>query len=80
MTNGNAHIIFSCRDTEWSKLQVQKRQTHAHLLDIVKEHCLTQIVNVPSGHETLRQSRINVDATSCIDVDATLYKCHVLAG
>ena len=36
----------------------------------------------PSGHATLRQRRINVDATSwrCIDVDATLYKRHMPAG
>ena len=36
----------------------------------------------PSGHATLTQRRINVDATSrrCIDVDTTLYKRHVPAG
>ena len=35
-----------------------------------------------SGHATLRQRRVNVDAISwrCIDVDATLYKRHVPAG
>ena len=36
----------------------------------------------PSGHATLSQRRINVNATSgrCINVDTTLHKCHVPAG
>ena len=36
----------------------------------------------PSGHMTLIQRRLNVDATSwrCIDVEPTLYKRHVPAG
>ena len=36
----------------------------------------------PSGHMTLKQRRLNVDATSwrCIDVEPTLYKRHVSAG
>ena len=37
---------------------------------------------LPSGHMTLIQRRLNVDATSwrCIDVEPTLYKRHVPAG
>ena len=36
----------------------------------------------PSGHMTLIQRRLNVDATSwrCIDVEPTLYKRHMPAG
>ena len=38
-------------------------------------------LDLPSGHMTFIQRRINVDATSwrCIDVNATLYKRHVHA-
>ena len=44
--------------------------------DVVSCHA---ILAVPSEHTTLRQRRINVDATSwrCIDVNATLYKRHL---
>ena len=40
------------------------------------------LVILPSGHMTLIQRCLNVDATSrrCIDVEPTLYKHHVPAG
>ena len=51
------------------------------------DNCMTMMKvkskdNQPSRQVTLRQRRINVDATSwrCIDVDTTLYKRHVPAG
>ena len=55
MSNRNAHVLiggdFNCGDIEWSTTQVphgvQKRQTHQQLLDIIGEHCLTQVVNFP---------------------------------
>ena len=42
--------------------------------DVMKIH--------PSGHMTVIQRRMNVDATSwrCLDGNATLYKRHVPAG
>ena len=53
MSNRNAHVLiggdFNCGDIEWSTMQVphrvQKRQTQ-QLLDIIGEHCLTQVVNI----------------------------------
>ena len=38
--------------------------------------------NVPSGHMTLLQRHIAVDAKSWryIDAEATFYKCHLTAG
>ena len=56
MSNRNAHVLiggdFNCGDIEWSTMQVphgvQKRQTQQQLLDIIGEHCLTQVVNIPT--------------------------------
>ena len=53
MSNRNAHVFiggdFNCGDIEWSTMPqgVLKRQTLQHFLDIIGEHCLTQVVNVP---------------------------------
>ena len=30
---------------------VQKRQSQQHLLDIIGEHCLTQVVNIPTHND-----------------------------
>lgn len=59
MSNGNAHVLvggdFNCGDIEWSTLQVPpgapKRQMQLQLVDIVKEHCLAQVVNIPTRQE-----------------------------
>ena len=56
MSNRNAHVLiggdFNCGDIEWSTMQVphgvQKRQTQQQLLDNIGEHCLTQVVNIPT--------------------------------
>ena len=56
MSNRNAHVLiggdFYCGDIEWSTMQVphgvQKRQTQQQVLDIIGEHCLTQVVNIPT--------------------------------
>ena len=56
MSNRNAHVLiggdFNCGDIEWSTMQVpeggQKRQTQQQLLDIIGEHCLTQVVSIPT--------------------------------
>ena len=55
ISNRNAHVLvggdFNCGDIEWSTMQipqgVQKRQTQQQFLDIIGEHCLTQVVNIP---------------------------------
>ena len=59
MSNANAHILvggdFNSGDIEWSSMQVphgvSKRQTQQQLLDIIKEHCLAQVVNIPTRQE-----------------------------
>ena len=59
MLNRNAHVLvggdFNCGDIEWSHMQVphgvQKRQSQQQLLDIIGEHCLTQVVNIPTRND-----------------------------
>ena len=58
MSNRNAHVLvgdFNCGDIEWSNMQVpqgvQKRQSQQQLLDIIGEHCLTQVVNIPTRND-----------------------------
>ena len=59
MSNRNAHVLvggdFNCGDIEWSHKQVphgvQKRQSQQQLLDIIGEHCLTQVVNIPTRND-----------------------------
>jgi len=56
MSNKNAQILvggdFNCGDIDWKNLSVSpgasKGQAQRQLVDIVKEHCLTQIVDVPT--------------------------------
>ena len=56
MSNRNALVLiegdFNCGDIEWGTMQVphrvHKRQTQQQLLDIIGEHCLTQVVNIPT--------------------------------
>ena len=59
MSNRNAHVLvggdFNCGDIEWSHMQVphgvQKRQSQQQILDIIGEHCLTQVVNIPTRND-----------------------------
>ena len=59
MLNRTAHVLvggdFNCGDIEWSHMQVphgvQKRQSQQQLLDIIGEHCLTQVVNIPTKND-----------------------------
>ena len=61
-------------DTEW----------YPDLLCMPNSNKIKRIVskNIPSGHMTSIQRRLNDDATSwrCIDVETTLYRRHVSAG
>ena len=60
MSNQNAHVLvggdFNCGDIEWSHMQVshgvQRIQSQQQLLDIIGEHCLTQVVNIPTRNDT----------------------------
>ena len=59
MSNRHARVLiggdFNCGDIERSNMQVphgvQKRQSQQQLLDIIGEHCLTQVVNVPACND-----------------------------
>ena len=59
MLNRKAHVLvggdFSCGDIELSHMQVphrgQKRQSQQQLLDVIGEHCLTQVVNIPTHND-----------------------------
>ena len=59
MLNRNAYVLvggdFHCGDIEWSNMQkahgVQKRQSQQQLFDIIGEHCLTQVVNIPTSND-----------------------------
>ena len=59
MSNRNAHVLvggdINCSDIEWSHMQVphgvQKRRSQQQLLDITGEHCLTQVVNIPTRND-----------------------------
>ena len=56
MSNRNSHVLiggdFNYGDIECSTMQVtpgaHKRQTQQQLLDIIGEHCLIQVVNIPT--------------------------------
>ena len=59
MSNRNAHVlvggVFNWGDIEWSHMQVphgvQKRQSQQQLLDIIGEHCLTRVENIPTRND-----------------------------
>ena len=54
MSNKNAHVLvvgdFNCGNIEWSSMQipegVPQRHVQSHLLEIVQDHCLSQVVNI----------------------------------
>ena len=53
MSNNNANVLvrgdFNCGNIDWSTMQVPEgvpqRQVQSQLLEIVQDHCLSQIVN-----------------------------------
>ena len=59
MSNRNAYVLvggdFNCGDIEWSLMKVpqrvQKRQSQQQLLDIIGEHRLTQVVDLPMSND-----------------------------
>ena len=74
MSNRKSHVLvgrdFNGGDIVWNHMQVphgvQKRQSQKQLLDIIGEHCLTQVVNIPTHNEktldllfTYAQSPVN---------------------
>ena len=54
MSNKNAHVLiggdFNCGNIEWSTMQVPEgvpnRRVQSQLLEIVQDHCLSQVVNI----------------------------------
>ena len=54
MSNKNAHVLvggdFNCGNFEWSTMQVPEgvpnRRVKSQLLEIVQDHCLSQVVNI----------------------------------
>ena len=54
MSNKNAHVLvgddFNCGNIEWSTMQVPEevpnRHVQSQLLEIAREHCLAQVVNI----------------------------------
>ena len=54
MSNKNAHVLvggdFNCGDIEWSTMQVPegvpKRPVQTKLVEIIQDHCLSQMVNI----------------------------------
>ena len=53
MANKNAHVLvggdFNSRNIEWSTMHVpevvSQRQVQSQLLEIVQDHCLSQVIN-----------------------------------
>ena len=54
MSKENAHVLvwgdFNCGNIEWSSMQVPEgvpqRHVQSQLLEIVQDHCLSQVVNI----------------------------------
>ena len=54
MANKNAHVLvggdFNCGNIEWSTMQVPEgvpnRRVQNQLLEIMQDHCLSQVVNI----------------------------------
>ena len=54
MSNKNAHVLvggdFNCGNIEWSTIKVPEgvpnRRVQNQLLEIVQDHCLSQVVNI----------------------------------
>ena len=59
MANKNAHVLlggdFNCGDVEWSTMQVPEgvpqRPVQIQLLEIIKDHCLSQVVKIPTRND-----------------------------
>ena len=59
MANKNAHVLlggdFNCGDVEWSTMRVPEgvpqRPVQSQLLEIIKDHCLSQVVKIPTRND-----------------------------
>ena len=59
MAYKNAHVFlggdFNCRNVEWSTMQVPEgvpqRQVQCQLLELIKDHCLSQVVKIPTRND-----------------------------
>ena len=60
MANKNAHVLlgddFNCGNVEWSTMQVSEgvpqRHGQCQLLEHIKYHCLSQVVNIPTRNDS----------------------------
>ena len=59
MANKNAHVLlggdFNCGNVEWSTMQVTEgvpqRPVQSQLLEIIKDHCLSQVLKIPTRND-----------------------------
>ena len=59
MSYKNSQVLlegdFNCGDIDWSRLYVPlgmpKKQVQSQLVDIAQEHCLSQVVDIPTRQE-----------------------------
>ena len=59
MTKKNAHVLlggdFNCGNVEWSTMQVPEgvpqRQVQCQLLELIKDHCLSQVAKIPTRND-----------------------------
>ena len=59
MAYKNSHVLIggdlNCEDIDWNKLYVHlgmpRGQVQSHLVDIVQEHCLSQVIDIPTRQE-----------------------------
>ena len=46
---------FNCGNVEWSTMQVPEgvpqRQVHCQLFELIKDHCLSQVVKIPTRND-----------------------------
>ena len=59
MAYQNSHVLmggdFNCGDIDWDKLYVPlgmpRRQVQNHLVGIAQEHCLSQVIHIPTRQD-----------------------------
>ena len=71
MAYKNSHVLiggdFNCGDIDWNKLYVPlgmpRRQVQSHLVDIVQEYCLSQVIDIPTRQERTLDILLTNNAT-----------------
>ena len=72
------NLLNLTSDKSWTDFRALSKIGLPAIIDGLCNH----FYHISSSNITLSHGRINIDATSrrCIDADATLHKCHVIAG